>query len=86
MFKMSTTCRAIALVMGGLAAATAQAQTEESKKNQRIEITGSNVKRSDTETVSPVTIITRDQIERSGRVTIAEVLRELPLNSSGSFN
>ena len=92
MFKMSTMCRAIALVMGGLAAAGVQAQTstqaqpEESKKSQRIEITGSNVKRSDTETVSPVTIITREQIDRSGRVTIAEVLRELPINSSGSFN
>lgn len=93
MFKISRLCTAVGAVAGGLAcagllhapAALAQ-QTDQQAKSQRVEVTGSNVKRSDTETVAPVTIITRDQIEKSGRATIAEVLRELPLNSSGSFS
>jgi iron complex outermembrane recepter protein len=51
---------------------------------QRVEVTGSNIKRIDAETVSPVQVITRDQIERSGQATVAEVLRNLPSNS-GSF-
>ncbi|SEL29793.1 iron complex outermembrane recepter protein [Roseateles sp. YR242] len=51
---------------------------------QRVEVTGSNIKRIDAETVSPVQVITRDQIERTGQATVAEVLRNLPSNS-GSF-
>lgn len=51
---------------------------------QRVEVTGSNIKRIDAETVSPVQVISRDQIERSGQATVAEVLRNLPSNS-GSF-
>lgn len=88
MFTISRTSRAVALLMGGLACAgvaLAQTATDDPKK-QRVEITGSNVKRADTETVAPVTIITREQIEKSGRATIAEVLRELPINSAQSFS
>jgi iron complex outermembrane receptor protein len=53
---------------------------------ERVEVTGSNIKRTDTETVAPVEVITREDIARSGRPTIGEVLRALPVNSGGSFN
>ena len=53
---------------------------------QRVEITGSNIKRVDVETVAPVEIITREQIERSGQPTVADVLRNLPANTGGSFS
>ncbi|WP_374355277.1 TonB-dependent receptor plug domain-containing protein, partial [Chitinimonas sp.] len=56
------------------------------QKTQKIEVTGSNIKRTDKETVAPVTIITRAQIERSGKATIADVLRDLPINSSNGFS
>ena len=52
---------------------------------QRVEITGSNIKRIDAETVAPVEVITREEIERSGQPTIADVLRNLPANTGGSF-
>lgn len=55
-------------------------------KVEKIEVTGSNIKRTDRETVAPVTIITREAIERSGKATIAEVLRDMPINSSGGFS
>ena len=61
----------------------AQAQTATTEKTV---ITGSNIKRIDAETVSPVDIITREQIERTGLPTIAEVLRNVPSNTGGSFN
>jgi len=38
----------------------------QSDTTQRVEITGSNIKRVDSETVAPVSVITRDQIERTG--------------------
>src|SRR6185436_19064511 len=51
-----------------------------------VEITGSNIKRVDAETIAPVDVITRQEIERSGQPTIAEVLRNLPANSGSSFS
>ncbi|HEX4858535.1 MAG TPA: TonB-dependent receptor [Usitatibacteraceae bacterium] len=53
---------------------------------EKIEVTGSNIKRVDAETASPITIINREDIERSGKPTIAEVLRDLPQNGGQSFN
>ena len=55
-----------------------QSSTSGTTQLQRVEVTGSNIKRIDAETVSPVTVISRDQIERSGQATVAEVLRNLP--------
>ena len=59
-------------------AAHAQTPTE------RIEVTGSNIKRVDSETPSPVVTITREQIQRSGTRDIAELLRNIPAVSAGS--
>ncbi len=59
---------------------------QQAQKVEKIEVTGSNIKRVDTETVAPVEIITREDIERTGKSTIAEVLRSIPSNTSGSFN
>lgn len=67
-----------------LAAAPSVAQTTP-ERLERVEVTGSNIKRTDTETVAPVEVITREEIARSGRANIAEVLRNLPANV-GSYN
>ncbi|HYC35898.1 MAG TPA: TonB-dependent receptor [Usitatibacter sp.] len=67
-----------------LAATAAHAQT--AQRVEKIEVTGSNIKRVDQETVAPVEIITREQIERTGQPTVAEVLRNIPANSGGSFS
>ncbi len=74
----------MALCAGGIAA-PAVAQQQQPQQMQRVEITGSNIKRIDAETVAPVEVITREQIERSGQPTIADVLRNLPSNSGGSY-
>ena len=64
----------------------AQAQTPPAQKIEKIEVTGSNIKRVDTEAVAAVQIITKEDIERSGQSTVAEVLRSITSNSGGSFN
>jgi iron complex outermembrane receptor protein len=66
--------------------AFAQAQTPTTQKVEKIEVTGSNIKRVDTETVAPVQIITREEIQATGRNTIAEVLSGLSINQGNSFN
>ncbi len=54
-------------------------------KVEKIEVTGSNIKRVDTETAAPIQIITADEIKRSGKQTVTELLRELPINAAGGL-
>jgi iron complex outermembrane receptor protein len=91
MLELKATARHLLVAFGGLASATlaspavAQQQAQQ-QQLERITITGTNIRRADTETVTPVQIITREEIERTGRATIAEVLRNVPGNTGGSFN
>ncbi|HET7772774.1 MAG TPA: TonB-dependent receptor [Burkholderiaceae bacterium] len=91
MFNQKHICAALAVVFAGgfgFAAQAQQAQQDQKKevtKVERVEVTGSNIRRTDTETVAPVEVITREQIQRTGQPTIADVLRNLPANSGGSF-
>ncbi|MCH8959169.1 MAG: TonB-dependent receptor [Proteobacteria bacterium] len=50
-----------------------------------IEVTGSRIKRVDVEGPSPVAIITRADIENSGDISVADVLRQSSYNQFGSF-
>ncbi|WP_165393259.1 TonB-dependent receptor [Rivibacter subsaxonicus] len=74
----------LAVCAGGFAAG-AMAQQQPPQKLDRVEVTGSNIKRIDAETVAPVEVITRDQIQRSGQPNVAELIRNLPANTGGSF-
>ena len=51
-----------------------------------VEVTGSRIKRIDAETASPVQVITREQIERSGAQSITQLLTHLPASNAGNFN
>jgi iron complex outermembrane recepter protein len=59
-----------------------QAQQEAGDKSgtqlDTIEVTGSRIKRSDYETESPILVISRADIEKSGMVSIGEILQNLP--------
>ncbi len=50
-----------------------------------IEVTGSRIKRSDTEGALPITVIDREQIELTGESNAADLIRNLTFNSTGSF-
>lgn len=56
------------------------------KSLQRVEVTGSRIKRVDAETASPVQVITREQIDRSGAQSITQLLNRLPASNAGNFN
>src|SRR5205085_740011 len=57
------------------------------QKVERIEVTGSNIKRIEGETALPVTVITRAQLESEGIQTAFEALDRLSSNSSvGGLN
>ena len=62
------------------------AQDDEDVAEQAlIEVTGSRIKRVDVEGPSPVAVITRADIENSGDISVADVLRQSSYNQFGSF-
>src|SRR5688500_9222395 len=73
-----------------LAAAFGQIATpaaaQQAQRVEKIEVTGSNIKRVDAEGPAPVQVITREDIERTGANTLAEVVRTLPSNSAASYD
>jgi len=77
-----------ALAAGAIATAaaapTAFAQ-EEAADLERVQVTGSRIKRTDIEGALPVTVIDRETIELSGEASVADLLRNQPINSAGSF-
>ncbi len=67
-------------------AALAQ-ETEEAEAQtvEKIQVTGSRIKRADMEGALPVTVIDRAAIEFSGQTSVADLLRNTSFNSTGSF-
>ena len=53
---------------------------------ERIEVTGSNIKRTAVEGPAPVQVITREDIARNAKGTVGEMLRDLSANSGGSYS
>ena len=72
----------------GLFALPAPAQQVQQDQNQqpiaRVEITGSNIRRSQAETASAVQTLSRADIDKSGRTTVAELLQTLAVDNQGS--
>jgi iron complex outermembrane recepter protein len=86
MFRLKHVNRAVlALCAGGAAFGAVAQQQQQPQTLERIEITGSNIKRTSVETAAPVTIITREDMVRSGATTLADVLTKLTL-AQGSLS
>ena len=76
-----------ATLLGALGASVMAASTvhaQQAQKVERIEVTGSNIKRVDAETAAPIQIINRDEIQNSGKLTVGEYLQTLTVDSQGS--
>lgn len=57
---------------------------EDIDQPERITVTGSNIKRIHNEDATPLQIIGADEIARSGKVTLTDVLRDLTVNTGNS--
>ena len=67
--------------------AVSQDQTEQSSAQLgRFTVTGSHITRLDLEGITPVQTISRDDIERTGVMTVGELLTQLPMDNGGTFN
>lgn len=84
MFRLTHVSRAIVAIGATSVAAAVLAQQAPANTNlQRVEVTGSNIKRTDTETAAPVTVITREEMQRSGATTLADVVNKLTVSQGG---
>ncbi len=79
MFTPTKICTALILA----AASNAWAQT--TPDVQRVEITGSAIKRIEAEGALPITVITRDAIDKTGATSITELIQKLPAMTGGNF-
>ncbi|MFW7379281.1 MAG: TonB-dependent receptor plug domain-containing protein [Oligoflexus sp.] len=52
---------------------------------ERIEVTGSRIKRTEIEGVSPVIVLDRQELDRSGVSTVGEVLGNLAVSAQGAY-
>lgn len=68
----------------GLTASPSFAQ-DDAQRLDRIEVTGSRIKRADIEGSLPVVVIDRAQIEASGTISVADFLRDTTFNTFGSY-
>ena len=88
MMKLSKVSGAVALGLGVAWAvpsvAAESAPTEQTL--EKIEVTGSSIKRTDSETASPIQVITADQIKKSGLTSIADVLQRISANGAGTLS
>lgn len=74
-----------ALVM---AQSSSSSDDDEDKKDaelDRITVVGSRIKRAEVEGPAPVTVITREDIDREGYQTVADILQTLNQNTTSSF-
>ena len=65
----------VALVAGGAVSA----------QDIRVNVTGTNIKRVDSETAAPIETITREDIQASGLQTIQDVVRQITANNNGGI-
>ncbi|GIU44218.1 hypothetical protein [Shewanella algidipiscicola] len=84
--KHSAISIALALAFAPTTLIAAQSDTDNNEaKIEKIEVTGSRIKRADFEGVAPVTVISADDIANSGLTSIAEVLQSSVANTGGSL-
>lgn len=89
MFKLSKLNRSILLYSGatlfastGFSALSAEEETD----IERIEVTGSHIKRTDMEGPSPLTSLSADDIAKSGVTDLISLFTKLPIAGQGTFS
>jgi len=74
------------LVLSGVTPLVFSAEAEdELYEGDRFTVTGSRILRAEIEGANPITIITREDLEATGEISVADVLRQSTYNTFGSF-
>jgi iron complex outermembrane recepter protein len=82
MYQRTKICSAVMAVLGGTLAFGIAPAVAQDAPAQRVEITGSSIKRVDAETSLPVTIIKVEELTRQGVTTAEQAMQRLASNQS----
>ena len=82
--KFALFASAATLVSGNVVAQETDSDND-AKTLDRVEVTGSRLKRAEIEGAVPVTVIDRATIDASGDVSVADILRDSTFSSTGNF-
>ena len=74
---------AVAVALNALAG-SAHAQTADAM--QRVEVTGSRIRQVDLETAQPVQVMTQEQIQKTGLVTVGDIINNLSAAGTPAFS
>jgi iron complex outermembrane receptor protein len=86
MLKRKAVAQAVSFALATVAfGGAAMAQDTSSAPMQRVEVTGSSIKRATAETASPVQVVSREDLAKSGKGTVAEYLQTLTADGAGSL-
>ena len=77
MFQRTKICSGLLLAFGSSLLAIAPGAFAQDTTVQRVEITGSSIKRVDAETSVPVTVISADQLKKAGVTSVEQVLQNI---------
>ncbi|GAB3439966.1 TonB-dependent receptor [Massilia solisilvae] len=83
---LSRSIRVICLGGMALGMQAAYAQEAQPQSMQRVEVTGSRIRAVDLETSQPVQVMTQEQIQKSGLVTVGDILNNLSSAGAPDFS
>jgi iron complex outermembrane receptor protein len=90
MRRITPLSAALTIILGGAVSGEAVSQTQTTAPSDApiatIVVTGSNIKRSGSDAPNPVQIISREELETSSKVTVADVLRSVSANTGNATN
>jgi iron complex outermembrane receptor protein len=85
MHQKKAVAQAVTLALAYVALGLPAMAQESQGSIQRVEVTGSSIKRASAETASPIQVISREDIARSGKTTVADYLQTLTADGAGSL-
>ena len=77
MFQRTKICSGLLLAFGGSLLTIAPGAFAQDSTVQRVEITGSSIKRIDAETSEPVTVIKADDLKKQGVTTVEQIMQSV---------
>lgn len=85
MFQRTKLCTSLLVAFSGTVALSSLPAFAQETNSERVEVTGSRIKRVDAEGSLPVTTYTRAELEATGVTTVAEFVRTMPFAQAGNF-
>ncbi len=76
----------LCLALGASMMPAVQAAENQGENAERVEVVGSRIKRTDIEGSSPIVVVSRDDIDKSGYESVWQLMEKLTISGTGNFS